>query len=64
MFSMRSVRCSTRSRDDIVDPGLIWRRPDRRFAHCVAMTLTSAGCPMGEHSRRREFALLNLAGVH
>lgn len=49
---------------NIVDLGLIY---DVKITGCevrVAMTLTSAGCPMGESIRSgAEIALLNLEGV-
>lgn len=48
----------------IVDLGLIYDVRIEGSRVRVAMTLTSAGCPMGESIRGgAEFALLNLAGV-
>jgi metal-sulfur cluster biosynthetic enzyme len=48
----------------IVDLGLIYDVAIVGASVRVAMTLTSAGCPMGESIRGgAEFALLNLAGV-
>jgi metal-sulfur cluster biosynthetic enzyme len=48
----------------IVDLGLIYGIGITDSTVRVQMTLTSAGCPMGESIRGgAEFALLNLAGV-
>jgi metal-sulfur cluster biosynthetic enzyme len=49
---------------NIVDLGLIYDVTITASQVCVAMTLTSAGCPMGESIRGgAELALWNLAGV-
>jgi metal-sulfur cluster biosynthetic enzyme len=49
---------------NIVDLGLIYDVAVTGSSVRVAMTLTSAGCPMGESIRGgAEVALLNLAGV-
>ena len=49
---------------NIVDLGLIYDVAIAGSGVRVAMTLTSAGCPMGESIRGgTEIALLNLAGV-
>lgn len=49
---------------NIVDLGLIYDLAIAGSGVRVAMTLTSAGCPMGESIRGgTEIALLNLAGV-
>lgn len=49
---------------NIVDLGLIYGVAIAGSGVRVAMTLTSAGCPMGESIRGgAELALLNLAGV-
>jgi metal-sulfur cluster biosynthetic enzyme len=49
---------------DIVDLGLIYDVAITGSQVRVAMTLTSAGCPMGESLRSgAQFAVLNLDGV-
>ena len=49
---------------NIVDLGLIYDVKIAGSGVCIAMTLTTAGCPMSESIRSgAECALLNLAGV-